>query len=134
MTKKKKGITKQEIAGRVGQKRSLIFLLNNQQSEAQKMCMQLSSRPFLYQGNKQSKQLDGSQVINYLINLIKGPCHKIFCFRLFHESSFPKAIKITIGSIQMFSKNLGYFRKSRCTTGINDTGVNYTAGKCVANN
>jgi hypothetical protein len=39
-----------------------------------------------------------------------------------HESSSPKPLKITLGSFRFFSKILGDICKSRCTTGINDTG------------
>ncbi len=28
---------------------------------------------------------------------LKGQCHKIFCFRFFHESSSPELLKITLG-------------------------------------
>jgi hypothetical protein len=47
----------------------------------------------------------------------------------------PKPLKITLGSFQIFSKIRGDIRKSRCTTGVNDTvgkfatGVNDTGGK-----
>jgi hypothetical protein len=66
---------------------------------------------------------------------LKGHCHEIFFFRYFHESSYPKHLKIKLGSFQIFSKICGDIRKSRCTTGINDTGgkfaigVNYTCAK-----
>ncbi len=53
----------------------------------------------------------------------------------FHESPSPKPLIITLGSFQIFSKIRGDIRKSRCTTGVNDTGgkfatgVNDTSGK-----
>jgi hypothetical protein len=53
---------------------------------------------------------------------LKGQCHEIFCFRFFHESFSPKPLKITLGSFRIFSKIRGDIRKSRCTTGIRDTG------------
>ncbi len=53
---------------------------------------------------------------------LKGQCHEIFCFRFFHDSPSPKPLIITLGSFQIFSKIRGYIRKSRCTTGVNDTG------------
>jgi hypothetical protein len=52
----------------------------------------------------------------------------------FHESSSPKSLKITLGHLKIFRKfsDIQYsIRKSRCTTGINDTSakfVNATAG------
>jgi hypothetical protein len=67
--------------------------------------------------------------------LLKEQCHEFFASDFVHESSSPKPLKITLGSFQIFSKIHGGIRKSRCTTGINDTGskfatgVNYTGGK-----
>jgi hypothetical protein len=46
----------------------------------------------------------------------------IFCVRLFHESSFPKPLKITLGSFKIVFKIVGDIRKSRHTTGKNNTG------------
>ncbi len=46
----------------------------------------------------------------------------------FHESPSPKPLKITLGSFQIFSKIRGDIRKSRCTTGVNDTGGKFAAG------
>jgi hypothetical protein len=77
----------------------------------------------------------------YLVRLmpvrvgLKGECHEIFCFRFFHESPSPKPLIITLGSFRIFSKIRGDIRKSRCTTGVNNTsgkfatGVNDTGGK-----
>ncbi len=48
---------------------------------------------------------------------LKGQCHEIF-----DESLSPKHLKITLESFQIFSKILGDFHKSMCTTSINDTG------------
>jgi hypothetical protein len=39
----------------------------------------------------------------------------------FHKSPFPKPLKITLGSFWIFSKTRRDIRKSRCTTGINNT-------------
>jgi hypothetical protein len=55
-------------------------------------------------------------------DLLKEKCHEIFCFSFFHESPSPKPLKITLGSFRLFSKLRGDIRKSRCTTGVNDTG------------
>ncbi len=60
---------------------------------------------------------------------LKGQCHEIFTFSFFSWIIFPP------GTFQIFSKIRGDIRKSRCTTGINDTGgkfatdVNDTDGK-----
>jgi hypothetical protein len=39
-----------------------------------------------------------------------------------------KPLIITLGSFQIFSKIRGDIRKSRCTTGVNDTGGKFTTG------
>jgi hypothetical protein len=64
-------------------------------------------------------------------HLLKGQCHEIFRYfdsDFFHESSSPKPLKITQGSFQIFSKIRGDIYKSRCATGINDTGGKIAAG------
>ncbi len=38
------------------------------------------------------------------VNLVKGQCNEIFRFLIFHESSSPKPLKITLGSFRIFSK------------------------------
>jgi hypothetical protein len=61
---------------------------------------------------------------------LKGQCHEIFASGFFHESPFPKPLKMTLGSIRIFSKIRRDIRKSRCTTGGKfATGVNDTGGK-----
>jgi hypothetical protein len=50
-------------------------------------------------------------------------------FRFFSWITFPQAPEITLGSFQFFSKIRGDIRKSRCTTGVIDTGINDTGGK-----
>jgi hypothetical protein len=50
----------------------------------------------------------------------------------FHGSPSPKPLKITLGSFRFFSKIRGDIRKSRCTTGVNDTGVKDIGGKIAA--
>ncbi len=58
-----------------------------------------------------------------------------FATGFFHESPSSKPLIITFGSFRAFSKIRGDIRKSRCTTGDNDTGgkfatgVNNTGGK-----
>jgi hypothetical protein len=46
----------------------------------------------------------------------------------FHESSFPKSLKRTLGSFRIFSKIRGDIHKSRCTTVINYTGGKFAIG------
>jgi hypothetical protein len=66
---------------------------------------------------------------------LKGQCHEIFCFWFFYESVSPQPQSIPLGPFRIFSKIRGDIRKSRCTTGVNDTGgkfatdVNDTGGK-----
>ncbi len=60
---------------------------------------------------------------------LKGQCHEIFASGFFHESPSPKPLIITVGSFRIFPKIRGDIRKSRCTTGVNDTGGNDIGGK-----
>jgi hypothetical protein len=50
-------------------------------------------------------------------------------FWFFHESISPQPQSIPFGQFQIFSQICGDIRKSRCTTGINDTGVNFREKK-----
>ncbi len=47
---------------------------------------------------------------------------RFFASGLFHESVSTQPQSIPVGPFQIFSKIRGDIRKSRCTTGINDTG------------
>ncbi len=47
---------------------------------------------------------------------------RFFASGFFHESVSPQPQSILLGSFRIFSKIRGDIRKSRCTTGINDTG------------
>ncbi len=53
---------------------------------------------------------------------------RFFASGFFHESPSPKPLIITLGSFRIFSKIRGDIRKSRCTTGVNDTGGKFAAG------
>ncbi len=55
---------------------------------------------------------------------LKGQWHEIFCFWFFHESVSPQPQSITLRPFRIFSTICGEICKSRCTTGINDTGGN----------
>jgi hypothetical protein len=59
---------------------------------------------------------------------LKGQCHEIFCFWFFYESVSPQPQSIPFGPLHIFLKIRGYIRKSRCTTGINNTGCKIDAG------
>jgi hypothetical protein len=66
---------------------------------------------------------------------LKGQCHEIFCFWFFYESVSPQPQSVPLGPFRIVSNIRGDIRKSRCTTGVNDsggkfaTGVNDTGGK-----
>jgi hypothetical protein len=64
----------------------------------------------------------------YTLLSLKGQCHEIFCFLFFSWISFPPAPEYHIRTVLNFSKIRGDIRKSRCTTGINDTGGKFAAG------
>ncbi len=61
-------------------------------------------------------------------NFLKGQCHEIFCFCFFYESVSPQPQSIPLGPFRFFSKIRGDIRKSRCTTGVNDTGGKLATG------
>ncbi len=52
---------------------------------------------------------------------LKGQCHEFFASGFFHESVSPQHQSIPVRPFRIFSKFLRDIRKSRCTTGINDT-------------
>jgi hypothetical protein len=60
---------------------------------------------------------------------------RFFATGFFHESVSPQPQSIPLGPFQKFLKTLEDIRKSRCTTGVNDTesiivsGINNTGGK-----
>jgi hypothetical protein len=53
---------------------------------------------------------------------------RFFASGFFHESVCPQPQSIPLGPFQFFSKIFGNIRKSRCTTGINDTGGKFSTG------
>ncbi len=60
---------------------------------------------------------------------LKGQCHEIFWFSgFFYESVSPQPQSIPLGPFQIFSKIRKDIRKSRCTTGVNDTGGKFATG------
>ncbi len=67
--------------------------------------------------------------------VFKGTVWRDFLLQIFHESSSPKPLKMTLGSFQIFSKIRWVIHKWRCTTGVNNTSgkfatsVNETSGK-----
>jgi hypothetical protein len=60
--------------------------------------------------------------------LLKGQCHKIFASDFFHESVSPPAPEYSSRIISNFLKILEDTCKSRCTTGLNDTGGKFATG------
>ncbi len=53
---------------------------------------------------------------------------RFFASGFFYESVSPQPQSITIGPFRIFSKIRGDIRKSRCTTGVNDTGGKFATG------
>jgi len=60
--------------------------------------------------------------VYYTRNGEKGQCHEIFCCWFFYESVSPQPQSVLLGPFRIFSKIRGNVRRSRLTTGINDTG------------
>jgi hypothetical protein len=54
--------------------------------------------------------------------MFKDSVTRFFASCFFHESPSSKPLILTLGSFRIFSKIRGDIRKSRCTTGVNDTG------------
>ncbi len=53
---------------------------------------------------------------------------RFFASGFFHESVSPKPLSILLGPFRIFSKIRRYIRRSRLTTGINDTGGKFATG------
>ncbi len=53
---------------------------------------------------------------------------RFFASVLFYESVSPQPQSIPLGPFRIFSKIRGDIRKSRCTTGVNDTGGKFATG------
>jgi hypothetical protein len=51
-----------------------------------------------------------------------------FLLVFFHESGFPQLQNIPLGPFRIFLKICGDIRKTRSTTGINDTGGKFAPG------
>jgi hypothetical protein len=64
--------------------------------------------------------------------LFKGTVPRDFLLLIFFMSHFPPTPRVFIPfrPFQIFSKTRGDIRKSRSTTGINDTGVNDRSHRC----
>jgi hypothetical protein len=72
--------------------------------------------------------LDVNKYKELINQVLKGQCHEIFCFRFFSYIIFLQAPENDTRVISNFSKIRGDIRKSRCTTGINNTGGKSRAG------
>ncbi len=59
---------------------------------------------------------------------LKGQCHEIFDFKIFHVSVSPKPLSIPLVPFQIFLQIRWNIRSSRCTTGIAGTGGKFTTG------
>ncbi len=69
-----------------------------------------------------AQELIKEQLVNVFGHFKRDNVTRYFASGFFHESSSPKPLKITLESFKFFQKILGDILKSRCTTGINDTG------------
>ncbi len=71
-------------------------------------------------------------VINYIFDYItvtlKGQCHKIFCFRSFHESPSPQAPENNFRVISYFFENSQIYSQVKVHLGVNDTGGKFATG------
>jgi hypothetical protein len=75
-----------------------------------------------------AQELIKEQLVNVFGHFKRDNVTRYFASGFFHESSSPKALKITLGSFNFFQKIRGDILKSRCTTGINDTGGKFATG------
>jgi hypothetical protein len=73
------------------------------------------------------QELIKEQLVNVFRHIKRENVTRYFASGFFHESSSPKPLKITLGSFKFFQKILGDILKSRCTTGINDTGGKFSS-------
>ncbi len=62
---------------------------------------------------------------------VKGTVSQDFLLLAFLMYQFPPATEFYIWTVSNFSKIRGDNRKSRCTTGINDTGGKFATGVCT---
>ncbi len=69
-----------------------------------------------------------AQIFASLCMRLKGQCHEIFCFWFFYESVSPQPQRIPLVPFRIFSKIRGNICKSRCTTGVKDTGGKFATG------
>ncbi len=74
------------------------------------------------------QQVASLSVFTYAACKLKGQCHENFASGFFHESPSPKPLKMTLESFQIFPKIRKDICRSRCTTGINDTGSKFATG------
>jgi hypothetical protein len=74
------------------------------------------------------QELIKEQLVNVFGHFKRDNVTRYFASGFFHESSSPKPLKMTLGSFKFFVKILGDILKSRCTTGINDTGSKFATG------
>jgi hypothetical protein len=74
------------------------------------------------------QELIKEQLVNVFGHFKRDNVTRYFASGSFHELSSPKPLKITLGSFKFFLKIRGDILKSRCTTGMNDTGGHFAAG------
>ncbi len=72
--------------------------------------------------------------LSLVTTFFMGQCHEIFCFWFFSWISFSLSPEYSINTVSNFSKIRGNICKSRCTTGINNTGGKFATGVNDAGN
>ncbi len=65
---------------------------------------------------------------DHILQEFKGTVSRDFLLCFFYESVSPQPQSIPLGPFRIFSKIRGDIRKSRCTTGVNDTGGKFATG------
>jgi hypothetical protein len=78
---------------------------------------------FFYASLQKSRGLSPRLYVQYFMCLVKYKTRHFLHVESYHgrKKSSPKPLKIRLGFVSIFFKIRGDIRKSRCTTGINDT-------------
>jgi hypothetical protein len=66
-------------------------------------------------------------LISTYTKMLKGQCHKIFCFWYFPLISFPPALEYLVRTVSNFFTSV-FDTSGEFATGINDTGGKFATG------
>jgi hypothetical protein len=70
-----------------------------------------------------------AHLLQTLRRLLNGQCHKIFCFRFFHESSSPQPLKLKLGVFKYLQRYLQVkVHHQYQRHGVNDIGDKFSTG------